>query len=209
MKYLDFKEKLQKYVVFSFSDIRLFDRGFRRRQLNEWQGQGYIRKIRRGFYMFSDVKLNDELFFTLSNKIYQHSYVSLESALSFYGLIPEGVFTVTAVSTKNTAVFNTGAGNFTYRHIKPSLLMGYEIKVSTKGGKYKIASPEKTVLDYLYFHPDIVQEADFSEWRFNSEEFLQIADLDKMRKIARAEYRPGFSRGLELLITRIKNNTYA
>ncbi len=209
MKYLDFRARLAKHVCFSLADIRVFDPTFRRRQLNEWQEQGYIRKIRRGFYMFSDVTLNDSTLFALSNKIYPNSYVSLESALSVYGLIPEGVFMVTAVSTKNTSSFSTDIGTFDYRHVKPSLFKGYVVKEELSGVKYKIATPEKTLLDYVYFHPEIVDPADFQAWRFNSEEFLQIADLDKLLDCARADYRLGFIAKIELVISLIKKDAYA
>jgi len=209
MKYLDFKIKLAKHVCFSLSDIRVFDPTYRRRQLYEWQDQGYIRKIRRGFYMFTETSLSEAVLFALSNKIYPHSYVSLESALSVYGLIPEGVFTVTAVSTKNTSSFETGVGTFDYHHIKPALFKGYTLRTDTTGVTYKIATPEKTLLDYIYFHPEIATPADFEAWRFNSAEFLKIADLEVVLASAQADYRKGFIQKVARVVSMIKNDTYA
>ena len=121
----------------------------------------------------------------MANRLYAPSYVSFEMALSYYGLIPEGVYAVTTVSTKKTAKFTTPVASFSYRKIKPSLFFGYQLQ-KQKGQGYKIAEMEKALLDYLYLNPKIAQEADFYEWRFNSEEFLAKSDIAKMHKYAAA-----------------------
>ena len=184
MQYLDFRQQLKDFVVFSLADIRKVEPKFHRARLNEWQEKGYIKKLRRGFYMFSDLVLNEETLFLIANRLYSPSYVSLETALSFYGLIPEGVYSLTSVSTKKTASFKTTITEFSYRKIKPTLLFGYRLETQ-KGQGYKIAEMEKAVLDYVYLNPDIVQEADFHEWRFNSQEFLVKADMVKVREYAK------------------------
>lgn len=159
--------------------------------------------------MFSDVPLSDAVLYAVSNKIYPHSYISLESALSFYGLIPEGVFTVTAVSTKNTASFSTEMGTFTYRHITPTLFGGYTVVGDESRARFKIATLEKTVLDYVYFHPEIVQSEDFTAWRFASTDFTHQADLEKLRTLAAAVHRPGLEERIETFIHLVQNNSYA
>lgn len=204
MKYLDFREKLEKYIVFSLSDIRAIDPEFRRRQLNEWQDRGYVKKIRRGHYIFKDVRFGKSDLFKVSNRIYGNSYVSLESALSFYGLIPEGVFTITAVSTKNTAYFTTPLTTFSYRHIKPILFFGYSLLPDGT----KIASIEKLLLDYIYFHPEMIGKDDFDAWRFNSVGFLEQADLDVLQKYVK-KYPKSAQKRLEKLLILIKNASYA
>jgi predicted transcriptional regulator of viral defense system len=178
MHYLEFKEKLQEFPVFSVSDIRKIEPNFGGRRLNEWQKKGYIKKIRRSFYMFADMELNEDALFFIANKIYSPSYVSCESALSFYGLIPEGVYSVTSLSTKKTEKWKTPISEFTYRHIKPELFFGYRL-AEFRGQKYKIAEKEKAVLDYLYLNPHLSTDADFFEWRFNGEDFLAQADMKK------------------------------
>ncbi len=59
MLYNEFKTKLSDFLVFSLNDIRKFELKFDRRRLNEWQNKGYIKKLRRGFYIFADSKLNE------------------------------------------------------------------------------------------------------------------------------------------------------
>lgn len=204
MHFHDFKDKMEKYGVFSFADVKKIDPGFYRPQLSYWHAQGLVQKIRRGYYMFKNTKFDTLGLFRVSNRIYDNSYVSLESALSFYGLIPEGVFTITAVSTKNTAYFDTPLTAFSYRHIKPELFFGYTLL----SDGIKIASIEKVLLDYLYFHPEIINQADFQGWRFHSDEFLKSADMHLLQKYAKL-YPQSVQRRLEQLLERIHNSRYA
>lgn len=183
MRYQELKQQLQMFPVFSLADIRKVDPLFHRRQLSTWAAKDYIKKLRRGYYMFNDTALNEDVLFLIANRIYSPSYVSFESALSYYGLIPEGVYSVTSATSKKTSRFKTPIAEFTYRKIKPELLFGYNLQ--KRGNQsYKIADVEKAVLDYLYLNPTIVRDADFYEWRFNREDFLARANLQKMRKYA-------------------------
>ncbi len=185
MRYQELKEKLKDFVIFTLNDIRKTYPDFHRRRLNEWQDKGYIKKLRRGYYMFSDLSLNEETLFLIANRLYVPSYVSFETALSHYGLIPEGVYSLTSVSTKKTSDFKTPIARFLYRKIKPSLFFGYQLE-KHKGQGYKIAEMEKALLDYVYFNPQIAKRGDFHEWRFNSEEFLSKADIPKLRQYTTA-----------------------
>jgi len=181
MRYLELKEKLKNFTIFSLSDIRKIENNFDRRRLNEWQGKGYIKKLRRGYYIFSNTFLNEEVLFLIANKLYSPSYVSSEMALSFYGLIPEGVYHVTSISTLKTENFKTPIAEFSYRMVKPELFFGYQL-VRVGNQQYKIAEIEKTVLDFLYLNPQMSDQATFFEWRFNSKNFLAKADMIKFSK---------------------------
>lgn len=185
MTYQELKTQFKNFVVFSLNDIRKIEPNFFRRRLNEWQKKGYIRKLRRSYYMFTDVELNEEILFLIANRLYSPSYVSFEMALSHYGLIPEGVYSVTSVSSRKTAEFKTPIGNFLYRKFKPVLLFGCKLG-KQNGQGYKIAEMEKALLDYLYLKPQIAREADFYEWRFNAREFLEKVDMAKLNKYAEA-----------------------
>jgi len=181
MRYQELKDKLKDFVVFTLNDIRKTTPDFHRRRLNEWQDKGYIKKLRRGFYMFSDLSLNEQSMYLIANKLYAPSYISMEAALSYYGLIPEGVYTMTSISTKKTSKFMTPIAQFSYRSIKPSLFFGYKLE-KYMGQSYKIAEIEKVLLDYVYFNPKMADELDFQGWRFNSEDFLEKANMAKLRK---------------------------
>jgi predicted transcriptional regulator of viral defense system len=181
MQFTEFKQQLNNFVVFDLQDIRKIEVDFDLRRLSEWQDSGYIKIVRRGYYIFSDLEINEQVLFLIANNIYEPSYVSCEMALSFYGLIPEGVYSVTSISSKKTSKFKTLIAEFSYRKVKPELFFGY--KLMTVGNQqYKIAEIEKTVLDYLYLNPQMQNEANFSEWRFNAQDFLAKANLEKFNK---------------------------
>ncbi len=104
-------------------------------------------KLRNGLYILKDTH---PPLFTIANRLYRPSYVSLESALSFYGIIPETVYSITSVSTKATREFESEVGVFSYQKIKQEAYVGYELK-TIHGEKVFIASAEKALADYLYF----------------------------------------------------------
>ena len=203
MQYNEFKEQLKDFIVFSITDIRKIEPKFYRRRLNEWQDKGYIKKIRRGYYMFADTQLSEEKLFLIANKIYSPSYVSFEMALSYYGLIPEGVYSITSASSKKTEKFKTTVGEFTYRSLKPQLLFGYSLLTQGKL-TYKLAEMEKAVLDYLYINSKSTRKEDLQEWRFEGREFLAKADLNKFNRYVKAFNSPSLEKRVKQFINFIK-----
>ncbi len=71
--------------------------------------------MKRGLYAFPDA-LPPDLY--VANKLYEPSYISLEFALSYHGIIPETVYEITSVTTKSTRRFEAMGKVFTYRRIK-------------------------------------------------------------------------------------------
>ena len=171
MKYLELKNELKDFTIFSLNEIRTIEPDFYRPRLNEWQEKGYIKKIIRGYYLFSDLELSEEILFKVANRIYSPSYISLESALSYYHLIPESVYSITSISTRKTYRFTTSIGEFTYRALKTALFFGYDL-IKFDGKYLKMVSMEKALLDYFYLHPDIETEQDFNSLRINQEMFF-------------------------------------
>ncbi len=180
MKFIEFKGILSGYTIFSLKEIRRMDPAFHRRRLNEWQDKGYIKKIVSGQYIFSDLRLDENAIFEIANRIYPPSYISFEMALSYYGLIPESVYGVTSASTRRTYTFKTGVGEFLYRTIRPKLLFGYKI-VNYGDKSFKIAMPEKALLDYFYIYPNIKNTEDYASLRFNKKRLFGLMDEDRMR----------------------------
>jgi predicted transcriptional regulator of viral defense system len=174
MNYTHFRQTFAEYPVISLTDIRTVDPGFDRRRLSEWQEKGYLRKIIKGHYLFTDAQLDEQRLFEIAVRIYRPSYISLQTALSHHGLIPESVYAVTAVSTRRTYSFDTPIGRFSYRTLNPRLFFGYSIGP----GLVRMATLEKTVLDFLYLNPSMSGPDDFSSWRFNREAFLHRYDSE-------------------------------
>ncbi len=178
MNYIKFKEHLKDFSVFSYSDISKINPAFHRKRLVDWQKKGYIIKIRRGYYCFSDQPQGEAFLYYLSNYLYKPSYISLESAFSYYNLIPEGVFTIKSVCTLKTASFNSPLGNFEYKNIKPSLFFGYRL-VNINNHTIRMAEPEKMILDYCYLvKPDDV--AEFSSLRIDKTAIQKLIDIKKL-----------------------------
>src|SRR5690606_26793233 len=118
MKYIDFHKNFKNFPLISLQDIRLIEPDFSVNRLNEWSQKNLIRKVKPGYYIFADVKIDEKFLMYLSNNIYSPSYVSLESAFRYYNLIPEGVYVTTAITTKKTTTIKSDIGTFTYRSIK-------------------------------------------------------------------------------------------
>lgn len=179
MQYIELKESLKDFTIFSLADIRAVDRSFHRRRLNEWQEKGYIKKLIRGHYIFSDLELNENVLFEIANRIYAPSYISLEMALSYYHLIPESVYGITSVSSRRTYMFKTSIGRFSYRAIKPTLFFGYEL-VRYDNKVFKVASAEKAILDFFYLNPHSKTVNDFGSLRIDRDMFFERVRKEKL-----------------------------
>ena len=179
MNFINFKNNLKPFPVFSLSEIKKIDSNFHRRRLNDWQEKGYLQKVIRGYYIFSDLEINENVLFEIANRIYVPSYISFEIALSYYSLIPESIYRITSASTRKTYNFSTPIAEFSYKSIKPSLFFGYNL-VEYNKRFFKLACPEKAILDYLYLNPQIKSVDDFESLRINSELFREQIDEDKL-----------------------------
>lgn len=184
MQYIELRKLLGDFIIFSLDDIRQAQPGFHRRRLNEWQEKGYIKKITKGFYIFSDLQIEEKVLFEIANRIYEPSYISFETALSYYGLIPESVYGTTCASTRKTFNFNTPLGEFIYHAIQPKLYFGFEYVLITGSYYCKIASAEKALLDYFYINTSLNTLDDFASLRIDKESFLIKVNTKKLNDYA-------------------------
>jgi len=97
----------------------------------------------------------------IATTVYTPSYLSLERAMSYFGMIPESVFQYTCVSTRKTQSYTLLQKQYTYQKIKPSLMFGYDM-IDADGYKVWIGQPEKVLLDYFYLHPHTTDLEDFA-----------------------------------------------
>jgi len=180
MKYIDLTA-LIKTPIFSKTDLLMLHQRIFDYQFSVWVKKGYLLKLKNGLYVFSreaDKLRGEEIAF----RLYNPSYLSLESALSLYGFIPEIVYAYVSVTTKINRTFDNSMGHFIYRHIKKGLFWGYR-DIKTEFGQYLIAEPEKALLDYIYLNlPKIRNEADFENIRLNHELLREKLDAKKFWK---------------------------
>lgn len=173
MRYLQFREYFKNWPLLSRQMVRLIDPSLSSQQLSRWQHQGYIERIIRGWYRFTDTPVTEDLLLLVANKIVKPSYISMEYVLSRSNLIPEGVFQITSVTSKKTQQFDTDLATFNYRHVKPLLMFGYGLYATT-WGYVCMAYTEKALLDYLYLHPQVNNDNDFEAMRLNKDVINQL-----------------------------------
>ncbi len=170
------QEKLQKLNLSIFSP-REFQRIFgvstfaTSKFLYQHSRKKFFIKLRNGLYCLSS---NIPPSFMIANKLYEPSYISLETALSFYGIIPESTYTLTSVSTRATHTFKTLGKEFSYTKIKKNFFTGYTL-LANNNEKFLIAEPEKAFLDYLYM-------ASLNKKKLNNRFNLSILDKQKLKQ---------------------------
>lgn len=124
------------------------------KKLSSMEHSGDIIRLKRGLYVLdgSDFGFPPSLPIC-SNHIYGPSYVSLQWALSFYGLIPERVYSMTAVTVKRSREFNNKLGRFSYMQVPEEY---FHIGVCTTindGANFLIATREKALCDMIFADP--------------------------------------------------------
>ncbi|HEY9756023.1 MAG TPA: hypothetical protein V6C97_12730 [Oculatellaceae cyanobacterium] len=120
-------------------------------KINEMLKSGQILRVKKGLYVFGpQIRQTIICRETLANLIYGPSYISMEYALAYYGLIPERVETVTSVTSKREKKFDTPLGTFTYQYLNPRKYP-HEIEQRwiDQSHPILIASPEKALFDYV------------------------------------------------------------
>jgi predicted transcriptional regulator of viral defense system len=122
-----------------------------RLQISRWVRDGRLIRLRKGLYCLAEPyrKINPEKF-CIANVLKSPSYVSLQSALGFYGIIPEFVPQVTSVTTVRPQTIETPLGRFDFRHISKKMFWGYKKTELSEGQSAFVARPEKALLDLVY-----------------------------------------------------------
>lgn len=190
MRYSEFKHKVSNWPYIQSRDLTRFqdNKQIVRNQLYRWQKQGLIKKLKKGFYILNetDRKINPSKTF-FANCLYSPSYVSLEYALNFYGLIPERAFAVTSITTKKTKTINNELGSFIYRKIKKNAYSGFHLERDEADFPYFMADAEKAVLDILYLNtsrfPDVKEDIFSRFFRFQNTESLDMQKLSKIKEL--------------------------
>ena len=177
MNYLEFKEKMFDLVCFSNDQVYSWQPGFDRNNLSRWIKKGLLIRLRQGYFTFPEYKGKPDYPWYFANRMYRPSYISLHSALSFHGIIPESVIQITSVTSLKTAYFVNLFGEFSYKTIKKELMYGYDLKTMSDGRTLQIADPEKALSDLLYLYPEYSTTQDMLDLRLD-EEYLQN-DLKK------------------------------
>ena len=162
------------------------------RQLSRWARAGQLYQLRRGVYTLAPPYQKTRLHpFVLANALARGSYVSLQSALAHYGLIPEYTPAVTSVTTARPGCWETPLGVYTFRRIQHAWLRGYRRLTLDGRQSAFVATPEKALLDLIYLEPAGDTPAYLQELRLQS---LEQLDLAFLMRLAESSGRPKLRR---------------
>jgi predicted transcriptional regulator of viral defense system len=190
---MNFRDAIVDYAEQPITKQILFDllKDYRRPydKINELVKQGMLIPVKRGIYVTgSYLKVANSEAFLLANHLLRPSYVSMESALSHWGLIPEKVFEISSVTTQSSKVFNTAVGRFSYTKIPlPYYSFGIQQVALTKKQTTLVASPEKALCDKIVTTAGILLRSSTQVMELLSEDLriekdrLQRLDTKKMR----------------------------
>lgn len=188
MKFMDVYKCLEakKLFVFSFHDLLLFfpneTKENLRKVIYRWKRKGWIISLKKGLYEFAYPRVLNIPDLFIANKLYQPSYVSLETALSYYSVIPEVTMAVTSITTKPTRSYKNNHGLFFYRTVRPEIFQGYII-LEIQGFSILIAEPEKAFIDYLYLQTYRKKKRRLPNQRFDREK-IRAFSKKKMNRYA-------------------------
>ena len=181
-----------------------------RNQFTRWAKKGWLIGLRRGVYLLNKndrkIDMDNNM---IANVLYEPSYLSLEYALNFYGIIPEAVADMTSVTTRKTMRFSNELGNFIYQKIKPQAFHGFK-KTGERKNSFFIAEAEKAVVDFLYLNlsqfstnvRDILEHS----YRFQHIEGLNPRRLIKLGGLFKSKKLMRVIKGLVHWIEEVKND---
>lgn len=163
------------------------------RQLSDWARADKVIQLRRGLYTLPDQNTHP---FVVANHLVPGSYVSLQMALAYYHLIPEHVAVITSVTTQRPAEYENKFGRFAYRHIQPSLFFGIAYRLLVHDEYAYVATPEKALLDLIYFRPGGDSRAYIESLRLQN---LEILNIGRLHRLAERAGKPKLQRAAEII----------
>jgi len=179
MNWISFKNEFSRFWCFDTNQVYACYPDFDRNNLVRWTKNGYLVRLRKSMYAFAECQSRDGAATYFAGRMHKPSYVSLHTALSFYGMIPEAVLQVTSVTSLKTASFKNAFGEFSYKSVREDMMFGYEPKEAGDGLFVQYATPEKALVDLLYLYPSYNTKNEIMELRLD-EGFLHTG-LDASR----------------------------
>lgn len=152
-----------------------------RLQLSRWVKAGRLLQLRRGLYALAPTWRKAEPHpFLLANRLQRGSYVSLQAALAWQGVIPEQVPVVTSVGPGRPETVRNLLGSFQFNHLADGLLFGYaRVEVAPRQFAF-VASPEKALLDLVYLTPGADSSGYLGELRLQNPAAIHVPLLNEL-----------------------------
>lgn len=169
-------------ACFNINQIYAWQPHFDKNNLTRWLKKGLLIRLKQGYYTFPEYENKPGFSYYFANRIYKPSYISLHTALSFYGIIPESVVQITSVTSLKTAVFKNDFGEYSYKSVKNNLMFGYDLKQHSNNTVLKFAKPEKALLDLLYLYPFYNTIQEMKDLRFDENFMYDDLDTELIKK---------------------------
>lgn len=132
--------------------------------------EGVLERVSKGYYILTSNRPSD---FEVANILYRPSYVSLDSALNYYGILVQSPQQVMSVTSKRATNIENNGKTFAYMHLDQKYFTDYQ-----KTDDFLIASPEKALVDAMFF--TALGRSSLSIEELN----LQSVNKKKVREIA-------------------------
>ena len=200
MNYLQFKNRFFDMGCFNIHQVYAWQADFDKSNMTRWLKRELLVKLRNGYYSFPEYLKQPEFSYLVSNWIYSPSYISLHTALAFYGMIPEAVMPVSAVGALKKAKFENAFGTFTYQQIASELMFGYDLKPFSGGRSLLFAQPEKALLDLLYLYPFYNTLQEMEELRLDEDFMQQDFNVERFREYVRRFQSKALFKRMETLL---------
>lgn len=153
-----------------------------RQKISDLEKEGSLIRLKRGLYVVSP-KISGKLLSIelIANHMYGPSYVSMESALRYYGLIPEKTYSVDSMTIKRSRKFDNTIARFNYTYCPPSYYSIGVKQVMKEDFSFLIATPEKALCDMIIYIPQLrlrsmiaLQEYLNDDLRLDMKEFFKM-----------------------------------
>jgi predicted transcriptional regulator of viral defense system len=200
MNYLQFKKNFSPALCFTTQQIIALEPDFQHNNLSRWVNKGLLIRLRKNWYTFPENLQMAGIHYYLARRIYQPSYISLETALAYYGLIPEAVREITCVTSQKTQRFENPFGIFDYRSLKPELFFGYQSIQQDEKRSILMAEPEKALLDLLYLNPFYDSPEAIEGLRLDCDICLEQVNLTRLQDYAKTYSNKALQQRSENLI---------
>lgn len=166
------KKQITLFTLADFSKLfTIYNQQTLYKKIARLEAKKIIQKLIKGKYRFMLHPVND---FLIANFLYQPSYISLESALSFYGIITGFPYQITSITIKKPKAIELDHQEFKYSRIANHLFWGYE-----KQEGFLLAEREKALLDYIYLGVKGLRTLNFDE--------MELSDIDTKKLVIYAK----------------------
>ena len=204
MKYKDFRSLVDTWPVIPLQSVigQINNPQMLKNQISFWNKKGLVHTLKKGLYILNEQdrkKITSREF--IANQLVFPSYVSMESALALYQMIPETVYQVTSITFKKTISFTNILGTFVYRNLKSELFFGYSNIKDESQLPYLLAEKEKAFLDFAYLNMKTWSEKSHDIF----EESYRMENLDTLDQTKLQAYLKKFN---SKKLTRIIQNHF-